>query len=120
MTTQSMALGTKLVLAGLLAIGAAFPFVTIGTIAFIARFWKVTLRLTLPWLRTMRWVGWLVGNAVASVALVSHGFFPTFWFFVGLSMVSASAGLGISEQWVRRRCAPQSQPPESPSIPLHS
>jgi len=100
-----MAFNTKLMLVGILAIGAAFPFVTIGVLAVIARFSKVNLRPTLPWLRTMRWLGWLIGNAVASVAVVSHRFFPTFWFFVGMSMVSASAGLVISEQWVKRRDA---------------
>jgi hypothetical protein len=82
-----MAFNTKLMLVGILAIGAAFPFVTIGALAVIARFWKVNLHPKLPWLRTMRWVGWLVGNAAASVALVCHGLFPTFWFFIGMSMV---------------------------------
>jgi len=103
-----MAPDMKLMLIGVLEIGAAFPFVTIGVLAAIARFWKVDLCQTLPWLRTMRWVGWLVGNAVASVALVSHRVFPTFWVYVGLSMVSTSAGLAISEQWVKRRDAPDS------------
>jgi hypothetical protein len=98
-----------------LATGAAFPFVTIGVLAVIARFCKVNLRPTLPWLRTMRWVGWLVGNAVASVALLSHRFFPTFWFFIGMSIFSASAGLAICERWVKRRDARESLPPESPS-----
>jgi hypothetical protein len=110
-----MAFNTKLMLGGILAIGAAFPFVTIGILAVIAHFWKVNLRPTLRWLRTMRWVGWLVGNAVASAALISHRFFPTFWFFIGMSIVSASAGLAISEHWVKRRDAAQSVPPESPS-----
>ena len=110
-----MASDMKLMLIGVLAVGAAFPFVTIGVLAAIARFWKVNLRPTLPWLRTMRWVGWLVGNAIASVALVSHRYFPTFWVFIGMSMVSASAGLAISEQWVKRRDGPESLPPESPS-----
>jgi hypothetical protein len=109
-----MVFNTKLMLGGILAIGAGFPFVTIGVLAVIAHFWKFNLRQTLPWLRTMRWIGWLVGSGVASVALVSHRFFPTFWFVIGMSIVSASAGLAISEQWVRRD-APESLPPESPS-----
>jgi|SRR5579864_8843497 hypothetical protein len=112
-----MAFNTKLMLGGILAIGAAFPFVTIGVLAVIARLRKVNLRPTLPWLRTMRWVGWLVGITVASVAFVSHGLFPTFWFFIGISIVSASAGLAISEQWVKRRDAPESLLPHSPSNP---
>ena len=110
-----MAFNTKLMLVGILAIGAAFPFITIGVLAVIARFWKVNLRSTLPWLRTMRWAGWLVGNGVACIALVSRRFFPTFWFFIGMSMVSASAGLAISEQWVKRQDAAESLPPESSS-----
>jgi hypothetical protein len=63
----------------------------------------------------MRWVGWLVGNAVASAALISHGFFPTFWFFIVMSIVSASAALAISEHWVKLRDAAEALPPESPS-----
>jgi hypothetical protein len=96
----------KLMLIGVLAIAVACPFATIGVLAVIARFWKTDLRLTLPWLRALRWVAWLIGLPFAFAASASHRLF--FCFPIGMSMISASAGLAISEQWVKRRYAPTS------------
>jgi hypothetical protein len=90
-------------LIGVLAIAAACPFVMIGVLA-VARFWKTNLRLTLPSLRGLRWVAWLTGLLLVIAALASHRLF--FCFPIGMSMISASAGLAIVEQWVKRRYAP--------------
>jgi hypothetical protein len=102
----------KLTLIGVWAIAAAFPFVTIGALAAAARFWKANLRLTLPWLRALRWVLWLIGLPFALAALASDRLF--FYFPIGMVMISASAGLAISEHWVKRRYAPELLQRESP------
>jgi hypothetical protein len=90
----------KLISAGISAIVVASPFATIGVRATVARFRKANLRPTLPWLRASRWVVWLIGAPFVAVALASHRLF--FCFPIGLSMISASAGLAIAEQWVER------------------
>jgi hypothetical protein len=93
-------------LLGLLAISAALPFVTIGVLAVMARFWKTNPRVTLPWLRALRW-----GDMAHRLSLVAAVFadphllaYPHLSFSpsIGMSMLTASAGLGISEDWVRR------------------
>jgi hypothetical protein len=103
----------KLVLLGLLAISAALPFVTIGVLAVMARFWKTNPRVTLPWLRALRWLTWLIGlSLVAAVFAYPHLLaFPHLSLYpsIGMSLLTASAGLGISEDWVRRK-APASLP----------
>jgi hypothetical protein len=96
----------KLILIGVLAIVAASPFVMIGVLAVMARFWKANLGLALPWLRALRWVAWLIGLPLTFAAVASHRLF--FCFPIGMSMIGASAGLAISEQWVKRRYAPAS------------
>jgi hypothetical protein len=95
----------KLILVGVLAI-AASPFVLIGVLAVVARLWKANLGPTLRWLRALRWVGWLIGVPLVLAALASHRLF--FCFPFGTSMIGASVGLAISEQWVKRRYAPNS------------
>jgi hypothetical protein len=96
----------KLILLGLLAISAALPFVTIGVLAVMARFWKINPHVTLPWLRALRWVTWLIGLLLVAavfkdpqiLAYPHLSFSPS----IGMSMLTASAGLGLSEDWVRR------------------
>ena len=104
----------KLMLLGLLTISAALPFVTIGVLAIMARFWKANPRVTLPWLRALRWLTWLIGlSLVAAVFAYPHLLaFPHLALYpsIGMSLLTASAGLGISEDWVRRK-APASSPP---------
>jgi hypothetical protein len=100
----------KLILIGVAAIAVASPFATIGVLAAIARFRKANLRPTLRWLRASRWVAWLIGLPFAFAAVVSHQLF--FCFPIGMSLISASAGLAITEQWVKRRYAPELLPTE--------
>ena len=103
----------KLMLLGLLAISAALPFITIGVLAVMARFWKTNPRVTLPWLRALRWLTWLIGlSLVAAVFKYPHLLaFPHLALYpsIGMSLLTVSAGLGISEDWVRRK-APASLP----------
>jgi hypothetical protein len=91
----------RFVSAGMLAVAVACPFVTIGVLAIITRFRGANLRQALPWLRGLRWVAWLLGLMFILAALAYHR--P--YFQIGTSMAIASAGWGISEQWVKRRCA---------------
>ena len=82
----------KLMLLGLLTISAALPFVTIGVLAIMARFWKANPRVTLPWLRALRWLTWLIGlSLVAALFAYSHlALYPS----IGMSLLTVSAGLG--------------------------
>jgi len=100
-------------LLGLLAISAALPFVTVGVLAVMARFWKTNPRVMLPWLRALRWLTWLIGlSLVAAVFKYPHLLaFPHLALYpsIGMSLLTVSAGLAISEDWVRRK-APAPSP----------
>jgi hypothetical protein len=100
----------KLILIGVSAIAVASPFATIGVLAAIARFRKANLRPTLRWLRASRWATWLIGAPFVAVGLASHQLSLCFPF--GMSMITASGGLTITENWVKRRYAPELLPTE--------
>jgi len=66
------------------------------------RWWCFNLRPVLPWLRTLRWIGW--GFNVLSVLLWIAS--PHFSLVYGIAMMTFSVGLSIPEGWVKRRFAP--------------
>jgi hypothetical protein len=107
----------KLISIGVLALAVACPFATIGLLALIARSRKRNLRSVLPWLRALRWTSWLAGLPFAFAALVSHRLF--FCFPIGMGLISASIGLSIAEQWVKRRYAPELLLPQDEWWPTH-
>ena len=100
-------------LLGLLAISAMLPFVMIGMLAVMARLWKTNPRVMLPWLRALRWLTWIIGLLLVGAVLKDPHLlaFPHLALYpsIGMSLLTASAGLGISEDWVRRK-APTSLP----------
>jgi hypothetical protein len=112
----------KLISIGAVAFSWVIPFLTIGVLAVIARFWKVDLSFTLRWMRGFRWTGWFVGislatvgvgTSLATVGVGSHR--GSTCFIIGLSIAGASAGLAIFEGRVKRRYASESLPPKSSS-----
>jgi hypothetical protein len=112
----------KLISIGALAFSWVIPFVTIGVLAVVARFWKVDLTFALPWVRGLRWTGWFVGMSLATVgvgmslATVGVGSHRgSICFIMGMSIAGTSAGLAISEGWVKRRHSAVSLPPKSSS-----
>ncbi len=87
-------------LVGFLAI-AATPFAAWGILGIAARFWKMDLRATLPWLRVFRWTLWLIGMPLIVTALVSHKYY---WCFpIGMSLTSSSILFGPVAGWVKKR-----------------
>jgi hypothetical protein len=62
------------------------------------RWWSVNWRPALPWLRTLRWIGWGLGSLLSLLSLTG-GHFPVY----GMAMTSFSVGLSIPESWVKRR-----------------
>jgi hypothetical protein len=63
------------------------------------RWWSVNLRPALPWVKTLRWVGWASGIALLVLTLTG-GHLP--WVY-GIAMTGFSAGLAIPESWIKRR-----------------
>jgi hypothetical protein len=63
------------------------------------RWWSVNMRPALPWLKTVRWVGWAFGVALLLLSLTG-GQLP--W-ICGMVMTAFSAGLSIPESWIKRR-----------------
>lgn len=112
-TFQNMSHKT-LLLIDMLAI-AVSPFATWGLLVIIGRGWKTNLRGTLPWLRVLRWVTWVVALLVFFIALTDErlwlGGFAS-------AVVCASSGLGFVEQWVKQRYAPELLPSNSPTTIL--
>jgi len=63
------------------------------------RWWSVNSRPALPWLKTLRWIGWVSGVALLLVSFTgSH--LP--WVY-GVAATTFSAGLSIPESWIRSR-----------------
>jgi hypothetical protein len=105
-----MRANAKLISIGVLTLAVASPFATIGILAVIAHYRKSNLQPALLWLRGLRWASWLAGAPFTFAALASQKFF--FCFPIGMALISASAGLSITEQWVKRRYAPELLPPQ--------
>jgi hypothetical protein len=84
-----------------LAVGASPLIVWLALYAAV-RWWSIDLRPVLPWLRTLRWLGW--GLAIA--LLVTHLAHDHFSVAYGLAMSSFQLGLALPESWVKRRFAP--------------
>jgi len=63
------------------------------------RWWSINWLPALPWLKTIRWIGWTVGTALFLLSLIS-GRVP--WVY-GVAMTGFSAGLSIPESWIKRR-----------------
>jgi hypothetical protein len=97
----------------MLAIGSA-PFLALGILAVTARIWNPNLRPTLPWLRGLRWTGWLVGALVIFATLSGLLRNHRTLFSVGAGLLLASISLAVVEIWVKRRYASELLPPASP------
>lgn len=94
----------------MLAIGSA-PMLSLGILAVVSRIWKQNLRSTLPWLRALRWILWLVGMIFVTATVLGIYRFDRLLLAVGGGLVSASIGLAVVEAWVKRHYAPELIPP---------
>jgi hypothetical protein len=91
----------------------AVPFALKGVLAIVARIWRTNLRPTLPWLRTLRWALWLIGMPFVLLAVLRSSRVNFLYFAIGMALVTSSIGFGIVGNWVKRKYAPESVPPES-------
>lgn len=66
------------------------------------RRWSISPRPALPWLRTMRWLGWGFGIVLLFVHLANDRF-PLAY---GIALTAFSTGLSFPESWVKRRFTP--------------
>ena len=77
-----------------------------------ARWWSVSLRPTLRYIRAARWVGWSFGVILFLVHLIRDDFSASY----GIALLTFAVGLGIPEHWVKKHFAPdfleKSQPEE--------
>ena len=80
------------------------PFLLWFAFYAAARLWSLNLSSTLPYLRAVRWVGWSIGTFLFLMHLIRHDFprAP-----LGLTLLVFSTGLGMPENWVKRRFAPE-------------
>jgi len=91
---------------------SALPFALWGVLFVVARVWQTNLRSTLPCLRVLRWLTWLIGVVFTGAAVLSH---RLFWLWpIGVIVTTFSVGLSFAEGWVKRRYAPELLPVESP------
>jgi len=84
-----------------------FPFVMWGALILIARLWNLSLRPTLPWLKALEWITWLVGAPLLALWIsdsYSRSPLPLF----GGALALVSAGFGLLERWVEKRYFPES------------
>ena len=91
---------------------ASVPFVFWGILVVLARLWNPNMRRVLPWLRTIRWIVWGLGNILVFVVLgLPHKYF---WLFgIAMCIVSIGPGLAPVERWVKKRFAPELLDPKS-------
>lgn len=75
------------------------PLVIWLTLYLAQRWLSVNSRPALPWLKTLRWVGWAVGVVLLALSLTG-GRLPSVY---GIAMTAFSAGLAIPESWIKRR-----------------
>jgi len=62
------------------------------------RWWSINSCLALPWLRTLRWIGWIFAVALLLLSLTSH--LPSVYC---IAMTAFSAGLSMPESWIKSR-----------------
>ena len=97
----------RLVAAEVVAILMVVPMLLWLALYAAARFGSFALRPVLPWLRALRWTGWILGMALL-VAYVIGDVLPLAY---GVALLSFSIGLAIPERWVKRRFAPNLKEP---------
>ncbi|MGA7908630.1 MAG: hypothetical protein WCA16_14565 [Candidatus Sulfotelmatobacter sp.] len=89
----------------------ALPFIVWGMLAAARSLRNANLRPVLRWLRVARWVAWICGMPLVTIAVLSDNY--RWLWLIGMGLVSLSGGLVIPEGWVKRRYAPESVPKES-------
>jgi hypothetical protein len=67
-----------------------------------ARWWSVSLRPALRYIRAVRWVGWSLGVILFLVHLIREDFSASY----GIALLTFAVGLGIPEHWVKKHFAP--------------
>lgn len=77
----------------------ALPLIIWLILYLSRRWWSVNSRPALPWLKTLRWIGWVVGVALLLLS-VTGSRLP--WVY-GIAMATLSVGLSIPESWITRR-----------------
>ena len=75
------------------------PLVVLLVFYLAHRWWSINWRPALPWLRTLRWLGWGLGMLLMFLSLSR----AQFLFSYGLAITAFSAGLSIPESWIKRR-----------------
>jgi hypothetical protein len=86
-------------------VGAALiasPIIIWLALYWVARWSSIGLRPVLPWLRILRWVGWLLAIAL----YITHFARDRFPWVYGAAVSAFSVGLALPESWVKRRFAP--------------
>jgi hypothetical protein len=75
------------------------PLVILLSLYLAQRWCSINSRPALPWLKTLRWMGWAVGTVLLFLSLTGSRL-PSVY---GIAMLAFSAGLSIPESWVKRR-----------------
>jgi hypothetical protein len=84
----------------LLVVDALILPLLIWLIVYLAgQWWAVNSRPILPWLKTLRWIGWGSGVILFALSFALSHISPLY----GLAMTTFSAGLSIPEAWIKRR-----------------
>jgi hypothetical protein len=78
------------------------PFVVWLALFAVSRWWSVSLRPALGWIRALQWVAWFAGL----VGTTLHLLFDRLPLVYGLAALMLAVGLRFPERWLKRHFAP--------------
>jgi hypothetical protein len=67
----------------------------------LVRYSSADVRRLVPWLRAVRWITWITATPFMLAAIGNDKFH--YLFFYGSGLFSFSAGLSLSESWLKKR-----------------